>query len=70
MKVIILAGGFGTRIAEYTQKKPKPMIKIGGIPLLTHIIRLYVSYGFKEFIIAAGYKKKSYSRLLFKIKRI
>ena len=58
MKVIILAGGFGTRIAEYTQKIPKPMIKIGGIPLLTHIIRLYISYGFKEFIIAAGYKKK------------
>ncbi len=58
MKVIILAGGFGTRIVEYTQKIPKPMIKIGSIPLLTHIIRLYVSYGFKEFIIAAGYKKK------------
>ena len=58
MKVIILAGGLGTRIAEYTQKKPKPMIKIGGIPLLTHIMRLYVSCGFKQFIIAAGYKKK------------
>jgi len=58
MKTIILAGGYGTRIAEYTQKIPKPMIKIGGIPLLTHIMRLFKSYGHNEFIIAAGYKKK------------
>ena len=58
MKTIILAGGYGTRIAEYTQKIPKPMIKIGGIPLLTHIMRLFKSYGNDEFIIAAGYRKK------------
>ena len=58
MKTIILAGGLGTRIAEYTNKIPKPMIKIGGIPLLTHIMRIFTSYGFNEFIIAAGYKKK------------
>ena len=62
MKIVILAGGYGTRIAEYTKKIPKPMVKIGGIPLLTHIMRLFKSYGYDEFIIAAGYKKK-----LFKI---
>ena len=58
MKTVILAGGYGTRIEEYTRKIPKPMIKIGGIPLLTHIMRIFVSYGYNEFIIAAGYKKK------------
>ena len=58
MKTVILAGGHGTRIEEYTKKIPKPMIKIGGIPLLTHIKRIFVSYGYNEFIIAAGYKKK------------
>ena len=57
MKVVILAGGYGTRIAEYTKKIPKPMIKIAGLPLLTHIMRIFKSYGYKEFIIAAGYKK-------------
>ena len=58
MKTVVLAGGYGTRIEEYTKKIPKPMIKIGGIPLLTHIMRIFVSYGYNEFIIAAGYKKK------------
>lgn len=58
MKTVILAGGYGTRISEYTQKIPKPMIKIGGIPLLTHIMRIFKFYGYNEFIIAAGYKKK------------
>ena len=52
MKTIILAGGLGTRIPEYTHERPKSMIKIGNAPLLTHIMRIYVSYGFKEFIIA------------------
>jgi len=58
MKTIILAGGYGTRIAEYTKKVPKPMIKISGLPLLTHIMRIFSSQGHNEFIIAAGYKKK------------
>ena len=58
MKTIILAGGHGTRIAEYSKKIPKPMIKIRGIPLLTHIMRIFKSQGYKEFIIAAGYKNK------------
>tara|TARA_B100000953_G_scaffold279850_1_gene256251 strand:+ start:283 stop:987 length:705 start_codon:yes stop_codon:yes gene_type:complete len=58
MKTVILAGGYGTRISEYTKKIPKPMIKIGGIPLLTHIMRIFKFYGYNEFIIATGYKKK------------
>ena len=57
MKVVILAGGFGTRISEESQFKPKPMIEIGGIPILVHIMRTYSAYGFNEFIICAGYKQ-------------
>ncbi len=56
MKVIILAGGFGTRISEYTKKIPKPMIKIGNTPIIEHIIKIYEYYGYSEFIIAIGYK--------------
>lgn len=56
MKVVILAGGFGTRLAEETQVKPKPMVEIGGIPVLWHIMKIYASYGFKEFLVALGYK--------------
>jgi len=58
MKVVILAGGKGSRISFYTQKIPKPMIKIGNMPLLIHIMKIYNYYGFNEFIIAAGYKSK------------
>ena len=57
MKTIILAGGYGTRLAEYTDKIPKPMIKIGGKPILSHIMNFYQSYGYNDFIIAVGYKK-------------
>ena len=56
MKVIILAGGMGSRISQYTQKIPKPMIKIGNIPMLSHIMRIFKFYGFDEFLIAGGYK--------------
>ena len=56
MKVVILAGGKGTRISQYTQNIPKPMIRIGNIPMLTHIMRLFKFYGFDEFIISGGYK--------------
>ena len=56
MKVVILCGGFGTRLSEETSIKPKPMIKIGNKPILQHIINLYSKYGFKEFILALGYK--------------
>lgn len=57
MKVVILAGGFGTRISEESQFKPKPMVDLGGIPILLHIMKLYSHYGFNDFIICAGYKQ-------------
>ncbi len=56
MKIIILAGGLGTRLSEYTNTIPKPMVKIGGKPILLHIINIYKKYGFKDFYIAIGYK--------------
>jgi glucose-1-phosphate cytidylyltransferase len=56
MKVVILAGGLGTRLAEETELKPKPMVEIGGRPLLWHIMRHYSHYDFKEFFIALGYR--------------
>lgn len=58
MKVVILAGGLGTRISEESHLKPKPMIEIGGKPILWHIMKHYSSYGFNEFIICAGYKQE------------
>ena len=58
MKVVILAGGLGTRISEYTKTIPKPMIKINNKPIIFHIMKHYSNYGFKDFYIAAGYKKK------------
>ena len=58
MKVIILAGGLGTRLSEYTSSIPKPMIKIGKYPILIHIINHYVNYGFNDFILATGYKSE------------
>ena len=54
--VLILAGGMGTRLSEETQLRPKPMIEIGGIPILLHIMRFYYSYGFNDFVICAGYR--------------
>jgi len=57
MKVVILAGGFGTRISEESQYKPKPMVEIGGKPIMWHIMKEYSHYGFNEFIICAGYKQ-------------
>lgn len=57
MKVVILAGGYGTRISEESHLKPKPMIEIGGKPILWHIMKTYSYYGFHDFIICAGYKQ-------------
>lgn len=56
MKVVILAGGFGTRLSEETDLRPKPMVEIGGKPILWHIMKIYSTYGFNDFIICLGYK--------------
>lgn len=58
MRTIILAGGYGTRISEESILKPKPMIEIGGMPMLWHIMKVYSTYGFNEFVICAGYKQQ------------
>lgn len=58
MKVVLLAGGFGTRISEETALRPKPMVEIGGMPILWHIMKEYSFYGFNDFIICAGYKQE------------
>jgi glucose-1-phosphate cytidylyltransferase len=56
MKVVILAGGFGTRLGELTDIRPKPMVEIGGKPILWHIMKIYSAYGFNDFVILLGYK--------------
>jgi glucose-1-phosphate cytidylyltransferase len=56
LEVVILAGGYGTRLSEYTSEIPKPMVKINKKPILLHIINHYKKFGFKKFIIASGYK--------------
>ena len=56
MKVVILAGGYGTRLAEETDVKPKPMVEIGGRPILWHIMKIYAAHGVTEFIVCLGYK--------------
>lgn len=58
MKVVLLAGGLGTRISEESQYKPKPMVEIGGKPIIWHIMKEYSRYGFNEFVICAGYKQE------------
>ena len=68
MKVVILAGGFGTRISEYTENIPKPMIPIGGFPILWHIMNIYSNYGFNDFNIALGYKGEIIKEYFFKQK--
>ena len=58
MKVVILAGGLGSRLGKYTNRVPKPMIKINNTPIIEHIMSIYKNYGFNDFIIAAGYKQE------------
>jgi glucose-1-phosphate cytidylyltransferase len=62
MKVVILAGGLGTRLAEETEVKPKPMVEVGGRPILWHILKYYAHYGHSEFAIALGYKGEMIKR--------
>lgn len=69
MKVVILAGGLGTRLSEYTKLIPKPMVKVGGKPIIFHIMKHYSNYGFNEFIIAGGYKQ-NIIRDFFKKKKL
>jgi glucose-1-phosphate cytidylyltransferase len=56
MKVVLLAGGFGTRLSEETELKPKPMVDIGGNPIIWHIMKIYTAYGFTDFVVCLGYK--------------
>ena len=65
MKVVILAGGFGTRLSEETVIKPKPMVEIGGEPVLIHLMKYFSSFGFNDFIIAVGYKSQYIKEYLF-----
>lgn len=70
MKVVILAGGYGTRISEYTTRIPKPMVEIGGKPILEHIMNIYSEYSFNEFFIALGYKSEVIKDYFYKYKVI
>jgi glucose-1-phosphate cytidylyltransferase len=65
MKVVILAGGLGTRLAEETEIKPKPMVEIGGYPILWHILKIYAHYGFNEFFVALGYRGEIIKRFFY-----
>ena len=68
LKVLILAGGFGSRLSELTHDIPKPLVKIGRDPIILHIIRIYLSQGLRDFYIATGYKKNEFLKF-FKIKK-
>src|SRR5260370_25515938 len=70
VKVVILAGGFGTRLAEETDSKPKPMTEIGGRPILWHIMKTYAAHGFDEFIIALGYKGEVIKRFFLEYQQL
>ena len=69
MKVVILAGGFGTRLSEYTKSIPKPMVNINGKPILIHIMDHYSKYGYKDFYLALGYKGNFIKRYFQKNKK-
>ncbi len=70
MKTVILAGGLGSRLAEETDKVPKPMIKIGDKPIISHIINHYSKYDFSEFIICSGYKKEIIENYFISVKKV
>ena len=64
MKAVILAGGYGTRISEESHLRPKPMVEIGGKPILWHILKIYSCYDINEFVICCGYKGKKLRNIL------
>ena len=70
MKVVILAGGMGTRLAEYTKTIPKPMVKLNGKPIIYYIMKHYANYGYKEFFLALGYKGGIIKKYFSKEKKI
>jgi glucose-1-phosphate cytidylyltransferase len=70
MKVVILAGGMGTRLAEETETRPKPMVEVGGRPLLWHIMKHFAYFGFKEFVVALGYKGEAIKRYFLDYARL
>ena len=69
-KIVILCGGLGSRLAEETKLIPKPMVKIGNSPIISHIIKIYENYGFKNFILATGYKSKILEKYFIKKKNV
>ena len=69
MKVVILCGGLGSRLAEETRLIPKPMVKVGRLPILQHIINYYKYYGFEQFLLATGYKDHVIQRYFKKKKK-
>ena len=69
MKVVILCGGIGSRLSEETKKIPKPMVRIGNLPILIHIMNLYASYGLTDFILALGYKKNIIKKYFKRFKK-
>ena len=70
MKVVILAGGLGTRLSEYTNTIPKPMVKIGPYPIIVHILKHYINHGFNDFILATGYKSHVFKKYFKNFKKI
>src|SRR5215208_617498 len=70
MKVVILAGGLGTRLSEETEVRPKPMVEIGGRPILWHIVKQYAHHGFREFCIATGYKGEHIKRFFIEYRSL
>ena len=68
MKVVILAGGLGTRLAEYTENIPKPLVKIGSMPIIWHIMKIYSQYGYNEFVLPLGYKGELIKEFFLKLK--
>ena len=70
MKVVILAGGYGTRLSEYTDLVPKPMVKIGGFPIIWHIMKSFSHFVNKDFYLALGYKAEAFKKYFIKLKII